>query len=64
MGERKREEGKERRESTFLPGGTRFWFVLRMWVRAFLMFFSFMLDRTAGGRNRARPHSFLRSGAK
>jgi len=23
------------------------------------MFFSFMLDSTAGGRNNARPHSFL-----
>lgn len=46
---------------TFLPGGTRFWLVFRMWVRAFLMFFSFMLDSTAGGRNSARPHSFLQT---
>lgn len=27
------------------------------------MFFSFMLDSTAGGRNNGRPHSFL-SGQK
>ena len=59
-GRSRSEEVKEReRESTFLPGGTRFWFVLRMCVRAFLMFFSFMLDSTAGGRKRAKPHSFL-----
>lgn len=25
------------------------------------MFFSFMLDSTAGGRNSARPHSFLQT---
>jgi len=54
-------KGKERQKEllTFFPGGTRFWLVLRMCVRAFLMFFSFMLDSTAGGRNRDRPHSFL-----
>lgn len=49
----------KRERLTFFPGGTRFWLVLRMCVRAFLMFFSFMLDSTAGGRNRERPHSFL-----
>lgn len=54
-------QGKTKRERlTFFPGGTRFWLVLRMCVRAFLMFFSFMLDSTAGGRNSERPHSFLR----
>lgn len=54
-------QGKAKREPlTFFPGGTRFWLVLRMCVRAFLIFFSFMLDSTAGGRNSERPHSFLR----
>lgn len=52
-------EGRQRETLTFFPGGTRFWLVLRMCVRAFLMFFSFMLDSTAGGRNSERPHSFL-----
>ncbi len=54
-------KGKERQREllTFFPGGTRFWLVFRMCVRAFLMFFSFMLDSTAGGRNSDRPHSFL-----
>lgn len=54
-------KGKERQRElvTFFPGGTRFWLVLRMCVRAFLMFFSFMLDSTAGGRNSDKPHSFL-----
>lgn len=57
-------KGKERQREllTFFPGGTRFWLVLRMCVRAFLMFFSFMLDSTAGGRNSDRPHSFLLKG--
>lgn len=52
-------EERQRETLTFFPGGTRFWLVLRMCVRAFLMFFSFMLDSTAGGRNSERPHSFL-----
>lgn len=57
-------KGTERQRGllTFFPGGTRFWLVLRMCVRAFLMFFSFMLDSTAGGRNSDRPHSFLWGG--
>lgn len=55
------EKERDKDGVTFLPGGTRFWLVLRMCVRAFLMFFSFMLDSTAGGRNNARPHSFLQT---
>lgn len=57
-------KGKERQREmlTFFPGGTRFWLVLRMCVRAFLMFFSFMLDSTAGGRKSEKPHSFLLRG--
>lgn len=55
------EEG-QRKVVTFFPGGTRFWLVLRMCVRAFLMFLSFMLDSTVGGRNSDRPHSFLLRG--